>query len=137
MATMGSDDSLPDVCRGYVDKLRKATTPMSDDELNDEVENNDSNVNRGTDGGGRGRKPHFRGGESDDSSDDITPGQRPPTWFDNMEEQVDENTRTTIENRRLLGRIDERTAMLMKIFFSIVIAFVITIGGAVVVQVFL
>lgn len=129
MATMGSDGSLPDACRGYVDKIRKATTPMSDDELNDEDENINSDVDREY-------NYQFRGGDGDESGN-ITPGKRPPTWYNNMEEQVDENTRTTIENRRLLGRIDERTAMLMKILFSIVIAFLLAVGGAIVVQVLL
>lgn len=72
------------------------------------------------------------GGTDDNDSSDGVP--RSEHWFAHTEEQVAQNTKITMKNRTLLNRIDERTALLMRVVFAVLLALVVAILGGLAVQ---
>jgi hypothetical protein len=105
--------------------IRRSLSPMDDDELKDEVAKSYPEPYRAEDSSGNGD-----GGGDGNSPDKEPDYRRSEYWFEETEEQVSQNTKITQENRKLLARIDERTALLARIVFVVILGGTVTIIAA-------
>lgn len=97
--------------------LKRLLFPMSDEDIESERED-------------ELRQDFARGGASDGgNSSGIEEGSRSENWYDEIDDQVDENTKMTYSNNKRIAVIDERTAIIVRILLGILITF---IGGVVV-----
>lgn len=71
----------------------------------------------------RGKEPIADGNHIDeDTNDMIEPGQRSSRWFDRMEQISEDNRKRSIENQKLLMRMDFRTVWIARILTALLAA---------------
>jgi len=118
---------------GILSAIRKHAYPMSrgdiDKELDEQEKGGDDNVKvNGFTRGGDSSKDKV----SADGNGSVATGERSERWFSRIEGKVQENTVATNENRARLVRIDERTALTVKLLVGMVLATVAAIAGGMV-----
>lgn len=59
----------------------------------------------------------------------LTRDGRSELWYEEIESQVDENTKTTRDNNKKITRIDERTAWIARIMFATLVALFVSVGA--------
>lgn len=95
--------------------IRRLLYPMSDDDIQSERE---KELKDDFERGGGSSRP--KGPESGKRA-------RSDQWYDDIDQQVDENTAMTYSNNKRIAVIDERTAIMMRIMLGTLLA----VGGGV------
>lgn len=124
-----SKDNGPSGFSRRLQKLIELSRPVNKGELSEEARREI----RLEDDKWEKEKPLYRGGDPNRMQD----GDNTKTGdadLDNVDRRVKRNTQTTRENKKLLSVIDERTSILMRLIFAILLALVVGISVGVTVQ---
>lgn len=92
---------------------RRLINPVSRDKLNEEY------------------KDRMDTDDREDSDTSSGEGERSEKWFTRINSAVKKNTDATMHNRRMLVRVDERTAWIAKIILIILASLILAIGAGI------
>lgn len=99
----------------WIEGWRQVFTRMSDDDIEDI---DDSSIRDRHVGDGDG----FTRSSDDSPENSIPQGKRTERWFSAVEREIEENERRTLENQKMLTRLDLRTVWIMRLLVGVLIS---------------